>query len=150
MVPIPHPIFIFNDPLNIMNTRIRILCHIAGESGILLNYLLHRVHFLNPMISLILFQGKKHHTIDSGITTFCNHGCNGTYNYGDDNNFTELNIDLDYDPEALLNKASVFSPVFERHLRQILAVGDYTLRDIRQGEEILCNYLSCKLIHHGI
>jgi len=86
--------------------------------------------------------GKKHYTIDSGITTFCNHGCNGTYNYGDDNNFTELNIDLDYAPEALLNKASVFSPVFERHLRQILAVGDYTLRDIRQGEEILCNYLS--------
>ena len=59
--------------------------------------------------------------------------------------FTEMNVDLDRAPEALLNKASeVYSPIYERHLRQILSVGDYTLRDIRQGEEILCDYLSCK------
>ena len=92
-------------------------------------------------------QGKKHVTVDAGITTFCNHGCNGTYSYGDENavDFTEMSVDLNHAPEALLNKASqVYSPVFERRLRQILNVGDSTLRDIRQGEEILCDYLSCE------
>lgn len=89
--------------------------------------------------------GAKHFTVDAGITTFCNHGCNGTYSYGDEEgaNFTEMNVALERAPEALLNRASeVYSPVIERHLRQLLAVGDYTLRDIRRGEEILCDYLS--------
>lgn len=87
--------------------------------------------------------GKKHFTIDAGITTFCNHGCNGTYNYGEDGvKVTEMNVDLNHVPEGLLTKAkSVYSPVTERHLRQILG-GDYTLRDIKKGEEILCNYLA--------
>ena len=53
-----------------------------------------------------------------------------------------MNVDLDHAPEAVLKKPeNVHSPVFERHLRQILAMGDYTLRDIKAGEEILCNYL---------
>mmetsp|Transcript_42960 Transcript_42960/g.90246 ORF Transcript_42960/g.90246 Transcript_42960/m.90246 type:complete len:925 (+) Transcript_42960:227-3001(+) len=89
--------------------------------------------------------GEKHVTVDSGILSFCNHGCNGTFSYGEEESlgFTEMNVDLDHAPEALLNKISiVYSPVFERHLRQILAVGDYTLRDIHQGEEITCDYLS--------
>lgn len=93
--------------------------------------------------------GRKHFTIDSGIPTFCNHGCNGSYNYGEIEDggagvrFTELNIDLKKAPGELLNKASkAFSPVFERHLRQITATGDYTLREIKKGEEIFCNYLS--------
>jgi len=89
--------------------------------------------------------GERHVTVDSGIQNFCNHGCNGTYNYGEEDGigFTEMNVDVHRAPEALLNKASeVYSPVFERHLRQILAVGDYTLRDIHKGEEITCDYLS--------
>lgn len=87
--------------------------------------------------------GNKHFTIDAGTGTFCNHGCNGTYNYGDDEStVTELNADINFAPEDVQNKAVPFSPVYERHLRQILALGDYFLRDIKQGEEILCNYLS--------
>mmetsp|Transcript_17214 Transcript_17214/g.27953 ORF Transcript_17214/g.27953 Transcript_17214/m.27953 type:complete len:145 (+) Transcript_17214:129-563(+) len=92
----------------------------------------------------MLFQGKSHWTVGSGIFIFCNHGCNGTYNYGDDGiGFTEMNVDLDSAPENVLNKATdVYNPAFERHLRQIMEMGDYTLRDIGKGEEILCNYLS--------
>jgi len=91
--------------------------------------------------------GKRHVTVDSGIMNFCNHGCNSTYSYGDENQqelgFNEMNVNLDHAPEALLNKAlQVYSPVFERHLRQVLSLGDYTLRNIRKGEEILCDYLS--------
>jgi len=87
--------------------------------------------------------GKNHFTVDAWITTFCNHGCNGTYNYGDDGDeFTEMNVDLDHASDDVLNTAHVWSPVIERHLRQVLGVGDATTRDIKKGEEILCNYLS--------
>ena len=54
-----------------------------------------------------------------------------------------MNVDLDSAPENVLDKATdVYNPAFERHLRQIMEMGDYTLRDIGKGEEILCNYLS--------
>ena len=74
---------------------------------------------------------------------FCNHGCNGTYNYGVHPDIeggikvTESNADEIYDdpPDA------VYSPIRERHIRQRLCTGDYTLRDIKEGEEILCNYV---------
>jgi len=88
--------------------------------------------------------GKKHFTIDSSITTFCNHGCNGTTNYGDKDkvDLTETNADLNNPHEDVLTKAVVYSPVMERHLRQHLSIGDYTLRDIKKDEEILCDYLT--------
>lgn len=84
-----------------------------------------------------------HYTIDSGISLFCNHGCNGTYNYVTRDSFagdimiTELNIvEMDDNPPN-----AVFSPVRERHVRQLLSADDYTLREIKEGEEILCNYV---------
>eukprot|EP00580_Thalassiosira_gravida_P014448 CAMPEP_0201684176 /NCGR_PEP_ID=MMETSP0494-20130426/52504_1 /ASSEMBLY_ACC=CAM_ASM_000839 /TAXON_ID=420259 /ORGANISM="Thalassiosira gravida, Strain GMp14c1" /LENGTH=633 /DNA_ID=CAMNT_0048167969 /DNA_START=17 /DNA_END=1918 /DNA_ORIENTATION=- len=87
--------------------------------------------------------GKEHYTVDSSIATFSNHGCNGTYNFGEKTDeITEMNIDLDNIPEFFCAKANVYSPVFERHLRQKSAMGGYARRDIRQGEEILCNYLA--------
>lgn len=50
---------------------------------------------------------------------------------------TEVNVDdMDDDPPDV-----VFNPIRERHMRQWLSTGDYTLRDIRKGEEILCNYV---------
>eukprot|EP00579_Thalassiosira_antarctica_P024316 CAMPEP_0201976998 /NCGR_PEP_ID=MMETSP0904-20121228/59077_1 /ASSEMBLY_ACC=CAM_ASM_000553 /TAXON_ID=420261 /ORGANISM="Thalassiosira antarctica, Strain CCMP982" /LENGTH=61 /DNA_ID=CAMNT_0048528237 /DNA_START=209 /DNA_END=389 /DNA_ORIENTATION=- len=54
------------------------------------------------------------------------------FNYDDEGfGFTEMNVDLDSAPESVLNKATtVYNPVSERHLRQILGMGDYTLRDI--------------------
>ena len=52
-----------------------------------------------------------------------------------------MDVDLNTAPEALLNKGTVYNPAMERHLRQVLGSNDYTLRDIKKGEEILCNYL---------
>jgi len=92
--------------------------------------------------------GEMHYTVDPGIMNFCNHGCNGTYSHGaadkQELGFTEMNVDLDDAPEDLFEEANdfVYSPVIERHLRQRLNFGDTTLRNIRQGEEILCDYLS--------
>ena len=57
-------------------------------------------------------------------------------------NLTEMNVSLTNPPENLLNEPSVYNPVIERHLRQRLSTGDYTLRAIKKGEEILCNYLA--------
>ncbi len=83
-----------------------------------------------------------HYIIDSGIALFCNHGCNGTYNVGElgDNGYTEMSVDLHHAEGELVKSAAIFSPIAERHMR--LFWGQYfSLRDIKQGEEILCNYL---------
>lgn len=67
-----------------------------------------------------------------------------TFNHGDDGieEWTEMNVDIDSPPADIQNKAMVYSPVIERHLRQITSLGDYFLRDVKSGEEITCNYLS--------
>jgi len=99
--------------------------------------------FINGYGYVATLLGKKHFSIASSIMTFCNHGCNGTYNIGDDDyEFTEMNVDLNHAAEDVLNEAHVWSPVIERHLRQTASIGDTTMRDIKKGEEILCNYLS--------
>jgi len=87
--------------------------------------------------------GRSHSTVDSGLMMFCNHGCNGTYNLcHDDANDSEDSVDPDQPPESLSSTwGSAFSPAFERNLRQALISGDKTNRDIKKGEEILCNYL---------
>ena len=95
------------------------------------------------------FQGETHLTVDSGLLIFCNHGCNGTSSYGcaetKQLGYTEINVALEEVPEDLLQTADiVYSPLNERHLRQRLSSGDKTLREIKQGEEILCDYLSCE------
>mmetsp|Transcript_10902 Transcript_10902/g.24080 ORF Transcript_10902/g.24080 Transcript_10902/m.24080 type:complete len:970 (-) Transcript_10902:202-3111(-) len=97
--------------------------------------------------------GKYHMAVDSGIMLFMNHGCNGTYNYGwvmDEDReiqFTETNVDLinlnlTEIAEHLLNEAQVYSPAGERNLWHTLNSGDYALRDIKKGEEVLTDYLA--------
>eukprot|EP00986_Skeletonema_menzelii_P012980 scaffold7348_cov144-Skeletonema_menzelii.AAC.2 len=88
--------------------------------------------------------GRTHSTVDSGLQMFCNHGCNSTYNYsakGVDGN--EADIDLNQPPDWIDQRwwGSPFSPALERNLRQMMTSGDVTNRDIKKGEEILCNYL---------
>jgi len=87
--------------------------------------------------------GRSHSTVDSGLMMFCNHGCNGTYNLcPDDANDSEASVDPNQPPESLSSIwGSAFSPAVERNLRQALISGDKTNRDIKKGEEILCNYL---------
>jgi len=81
-----------------------------------------------------------------------NHGCDGSSNYGvneledeDHDGFTEQTIDLTNLSEVnnLHDNMpyDVYSPVSDRHWRHKLNSGDYALRDIKKGEEILTDYL---------
>lgn len=78
---------------------------------------------------------------------FANHGCDGSYNFGDineDSVLTETNVGIDQVPDKFDQEAFVYSPVIERRIRQYLSgVGteESALRDIKAGEEILMNYL---------
>jgi len=77
--------------------------------------------------------------------TFSNHGCSGLYNYGDEYSpITESSVDLTMYkiPEDHKCTAIPYSPVQERHLRQIMSAGDIALREIEAGEEILVNYVT--------
>ena len=82
------------------------------------------------------------------MLTFINHGCNGTYNNGFEfHNLTEFTVSVEAIPEEFGGQGvggrggKVFNPVFDRNRRFVLTGGDYTLRDIKSGEEILDNYL---------
>lgn len=88
--------------------------------------------------------GETQWTIDSWLLLFSNHGCNFTFNYGTDSVLlSETTASLHTIPPGIeANEASAYSPFDERHLRQYLGTGDYTLREIKKGEEILTNYLS--------
>ena len=101
---------------------------------------------MNPIV-LVSYLASS--SIISHIQTMTgNHGCNGTFSYGEDGDeedevqITEMNADPNFAPLGLLNKAPKHSPVVERHLRQVLSIGDITLKDIKRGEEILCDYLA--------
>jgi hypothetical protein len=77
--------------------------------------------------------------------TFSNHGCNQSYNYGDEYSLlTEATIDLSTEkiPDGYDCTAIPYSPLQERHLRQILSAGDVTLREIKAGEEILVSAIA--------
>lgn len=88
--------------------------------------------------------GRTHSTVDSGLQMFCNHGCNGSYNYNAPDGFNGNEADIDLNQPPKLSKfrfGSPFNPALERNLRHAMTVGDVTKRDIKKGEEILCNYL---------
>ncbi len=93
-------------------------------------------------------QGEINLVVESNILLFMNHGCNGRFNYAwasDDPllQFTEMNVGslLTKDLDSLFKVGAAFNPVYERHLWQMSKSGDVTLRDIKDGEEILTNYL---------
>lgn len=85
--------------------------------------------------------GRTHSTGNSGPLMFCNHGCNGTYNFGHATGFTEANVDLKEPPESIIRKPRAFKPVTERNIRQYLMDEGTTNRAMKQGEEVLCDYL---------
>ena len=69
------------------------------------------------------------------------------YGYQDEGDtfFTEQNADVDNLNELQENRLNIsipYSPVYERNLRHLLNSGDYALRKISKGEEILNDYLS--------
>merc|ERR1740124_217819 len=92
--------------------------------------------------------------VESGLASFANHGCHGTYNMGpvknfesnlDDAEIEEMNESSDFD--ALIRARSTqkagygYNPVNDRHLAAFCNGEDYALRDIKAGEEMFTNYL---------
>jgi hypothetical protein len=85
-------------------------------------------------------QGEREVIVDSSALTFANHGCNRTYNIGQETDFEEATVSLDVLPGDVTGKAgSKFSPMIDRHL---LHSSVKALRDIKAGDEILDNYLA--------
>ena len=91
--------------------------------------------------------------VESNIMLFMNHGCNGTFNYerlsdGPLLQLTEMNVGSLLRKDSMIvdplrfEVGAAFSPVSERHLWQMSKYGDVTLRDIKDGEEILTDYLA--------
>ena len=67
-----------------------------------------------------LLLGRHHWSIDAAIVFFMNHGCNQTYNVGDEYvPTTELNADPTCIPPEYDTSAEVYSPFIERHLRLV-------------------------------
>jgi len=85
-------------------------------------------------------KGLDEYFVDSGIFTFINHGCNGTYSIDDneDDTVTEQNAELSFHKEA---REKTFDPFSDRHYIHSRNSPSWSLRDIKAGEEILCNYL---------
>ena len=85
-------------------------------------------------------KGAEECFVDSGIMTFVNHGCNGTFNIDgeESDGMTEQNFDTfpSIEPEEKL-----YNPFADRRRRSAETSYDFALRDIRAGEEIFCNYL---------
>ena len=84
-------------------------------------------------------QGKEAAGVDPGILTFMNHGCDGTYNAGSILPFTEAT----FKPGDVYAEStfSFYNPFHERHFSYPDCSSNVALRDIQEGEEILCNYL---------
>ena len=68
--------------------------------------------------------------MDSGLFTFSNHGCNGTYNIGVVADFDEC-TDTDVLDEKRLEGTTIFNPFVDRHLTHTAVMN---IRDIRQAK----------------
>jgi hypothetical protein len=78
--------------------------------------------------------------------TFCNHGCNGTYNidsaelmeYKEDRFFTEQDVEKSDFPSK---SDSFYSPYSDRRYLQSEVSASIAVKDIYAGEEIFSDYL---------
>ena len=88
-------------------------------------------------------QGFAEYNVDSGILTFRNHGCNGTFNIGVNSSFHEFNVNLtetiprDY---MLSSSIGVYIPGLDRtqHYLDWICIN---FKAIQAGNELLDNYL---------
>jgi len=93
----------------------------------------------------INIRGFDEFGVDSSILCFANHGCNGSHNidewnYNDsENNLTEKNVTLEQIKKD--NFRPVYDPYIDRHLPHMFNDIEYASRDIKAGEELLCNYV---------
>eukprot|EP00588_Corethron_pennatum_P003399 CAMPEP_0194292986 /NCGR_PEP_ID=MMETSP0169-20130528/46881_1 /TAXON_ID=218684 /ORGANISM="Corethron pennatum, Strain L29A3" /LENGTH=485 /DNA_ID=CAMNT_0039041333 /DNA_START=664 /DNA_END=2117 /DNA_ORIENTATION=- len=93
--------------------------------------------------------------VDSGISTFINHGCNGALNIGTRGLGQEItledhvglredvasNLDAWDVMEKFLGSSSAYNPVYNRHIFFKSTSLNYSLREIQAGEELFTNYI---------
>jgi hypothetical protein len=88
-------------------------------------------------------QGEVEYVVDSGILTFVNHGCNGTFNTGIKSEVNEFNANLDeaIPKEYSFRDSGVYDPAQDRigHVNQWISIN---FKEIKAGNEVLDNYLS--------
>ena len=83
--------------------------------------------------------------VDTSISTFCNHGCRGSYNVGVKYDYHEMNI-MDCDPEKPCiscndQEFKIYNPYAERQYPMWDCPSVVANRDIEPGEEILYDYM---------
>ena len=86
--------------------------------------------------------------MESSILTFGNHGCNGTYNIMDWNEYnrwvkegvivTEINATIDHYEDYHENVYDIYT---DRHITHSALIYSLASRDIKAGEEITSNYV---------
>lgn len=91
--------------------------------------------------------GAPEHRVDSGIMTFVNHGCGGTANMGEegiDDSVSEHTVDATAMPKMQGKSSydSIHQVALDRHLDQYMTGPDWTMRDVKKGEELTNNYLA--------
>jgi len=101
------------------------------------------MHFLEGYGRQTVEQGKEAYFVDSSILTFIRHGCSGTNNLDNQSEYSESADGIEQDFEALktVYGRDVFDPFIDRHLHQWINSPSIALRDIKNGDEILKNYL---------
>ena len=97
------------------------------------------------------FESRIHGTtewrVDSSILTFVNHGCGGNVNVGEEG-FDDVISEAMADPKGMPMKhgtliyESVHQIAIDRHTDQYMSGSEWTMRDIKAGEEITNNYLA--------
>jgi hypothetical protein len=90
------------------------------------------------------FFGDVSNIVDPGITTFANHGCNGTYNVGDILEVTELTADPEQMPDSLLGspiETDFYDPFADRNYLTYATGSDKLTMDVKAGDEVLDNYV---------
>eukprot|EP00934_Nitzschia_sp_Nitz4_P004298 Nitzschia sp. Nitz4//scaffold42_size132992//58165//61027//NITZ4_003394-RA/size132992-augustus-gene-0.112-mRNA-1//-1//CDS//3329551703//4288//frame0 len=89
------------------------------------------------------YRGQNIVFVASTEQIFRNHGCNGTNNVGHNLEITEATADPAVIPEEILSRYSgravAYHPARERQVH--FYSGGYPRRDIKQGEELVDNYL---------
>lgn len=81
--------------------------------------------------------------VDSGVMTFANHGCKGTYNIGHPSAVNEMQYlsGRGFSSLGIKDRDEVFSPFWDRHFPD-LYTDSTPRREIQAGEELLDNYLA--------
>jgi hypothetical protein len=98
---------------------------------------------VNPTFFSI-WQGDEVVGVETGMTTFMNHGCNGTYNNGLSLTKTEATLQFGDGPAAAGygSREGRYDPFSAREFPYFRChTSCFTLRNIRAGEELLTNYL---------